>query len=216
MPKHYVSNKDETVRMFESDWMEALSRVHWTIPLWVFVPIILYFLYRSVYQFGLDFSQIGLQVIFGLVVWTFTEYTLHRFVFHYVPKSALGKRVHFIIHGVHHDYPKDSKRLVMPPSVSLPLATFFYFLFDILLGNVFVSPFFAGFLTGYLFYDTSHYAVHHFNMHNKFWLAIKNHHMKHHYQNPSLGYGVSQPTWDYVFGTTFPVKAETDLTDLPD
>jgi len=69
-----------------------------------------------------------------------------------------------------------------------------------------VLPFFAGFLIGYLFYDITHYAIHHFNMHNKLWLAIKNHHSKHHYQNPGLGYGVSQPTWDYIFGTTFPEK----------
>ena len=215
MPKHYVSNKDETVRMFESDWMEALSRVHWTVPLWVFTPIILYFLYLG-YESGLSFLQMVLMFMFGIIIWTFTEYTLHRFVFHYVPKNSFGQRIHFIVHGVHHDYPKDSKRLVMPPSVSIPLAAIFYFLFYFLLGNIFVSPFFAGFLTGYLFYDTTHFAIHHFNMHNKFWLVIKNHHMKHHYQNPSLGYGVSQPTWDYVFGTTFPVKEDVDSGDLPD
>lgn len=216
MPRHYVSNKDETVRMFESDWMEALSRVHWTVPLWIYTPIVLYFFYRGLYIFGLSVSQIVFMLLIGIIVWTFTEYTLHRFVFHYVPKSSWGKRVHFVVHGVHHDYPKDSKRLVMPPSVSIPLATFFYILFDLILGNVLVAPFFSGFLIGYLFYDTTHYAVHHFNMHNKFWLAIKNHHMKHHYQNPDLGYGVSQPTWDYVFGTTFPVKDEVNLHNLAD
>jgi sterol desaturase/sphingolipid hydroxylase (fatty acid hydroxylase superfamily) len=74
------------------------------------------------------------------------------------------------------------------------------------MGNANVLPFFAGFLIGYLFYDITHYAIHHFNIHNKFWLAIKIHHSKHHYQNPGLGYGVSQPTWDYVFGTTFSEK----------
>ena len=64
------------------------------------------------------------------------------------------------------------------------------------------------FLTGYLFYDTTHYAIHHFNMKSKFWLAIKNHHMKHHYQDADKGFGVSQPTWDYVFGTTFSEKKD--------
>ena len=204
MSKNYVSNKDETVRMFESDWMEALSRVHWTVPLIIYIPVITYFLYAGIEIYYLLMSQIVTLFLVGIVIWTFTEYTLHRFVFHYVPKAEWGKRIHFIVHGVHHDYPKDSKRLVMPPSVSIPLALFFYGLFLILFGKDYVAPFFAGFLTGYLFYDTTHYAVHHFNMHNKFWLAIKNHHMKHHYQNSNLGYGVSQPTWDYVFGTTFP------------
>jgi sterol desaturase/sphingolipid hydroxylase (fatty acid hydroxylase superfamily) len=40
-------------------------------------------------------------------------------------------------------------------------------------------------------------------MHNKFWLAIKNHHMKHHYQDPSKGFGVSTPLWDVIVGTNF-------------
>lgn len=213
MPKNYISNKDETVRMFENDFLEALSRVHWTVPLWVFVPIILFLLYRGFYTFYLPITDSILLIISGLFTWTFTEYTLHRFVFHYAPKSDWGKRIHFLIHGVHHAYPKDSKRLVMPPSVSLPLATFFFILFNALFGNAYVLPFFAGFLTGYLFYDITHYAIHHFNMHNKFWLAIKNHHSKHHYQNPDLGFGVSQPTWDYVFGTTFPVKDEVSLKE---
>jgi sterol desaturase/sphingolipid hydroxylase (fatty acid hydroxylase superfamily) len=91
----------------------------------------------------------------------------------------------------------------MPPSVSVPLATLFYFIFKLVLGVSFVAPFFVGFLIGYLFYDISHYAIHHFNMHSKFWLAIKNHHMKHHYQDPTKGFGVSTPIWDVIVGTNF-------------
>jgi sterol desaturase/sphingolipid hydroxylase (fatty acid hydroxylase superfamily) len=115
-----------------------------------------------------------------------------------------------MMHGVHHDYPKDSKRLVMVPAVSLPLATFFYFLFLSIIGTNYINSFFAGFLIGYLFYDITHYAIHHFNMRSKFWLSIKNHHMKHHYQADDKGFGVSQPLWDYIFGTDFP-KAEREI-----
>lgn len=203
MPKNYVSNKDETVRMFKSDFFEAFSKVHYTVPLYIFLPIIFYFLYRSIWLFKLELLTMVSLMIIGLFVWTLTEYTLHRFVFHFQPKSKLGQRIHFIFHGVHHDYPNDSKRLVMPPSVSLPLASLFYLLFRLILGVSFVAPFFIGFLIGYLFYDLSHYAIHHFNMHNKFWLAIKNHHMKHHYQDPTKGFGVSTPIWDFIIGTDF-------------
>ena len=203
MPKNFVSNKDETVRMFKSDFFESLSRVHFTVPLYIFLPIIFYFLYRSIWIFELKFLSIVSLIIIGLFVWTLTEYTLHRFIFHFQPKSQFGQRLHFIFHGVHHDYPSDSKRLVMPPSVSLPLATIFYLLFTIILGVSFVAPFFVGFLIGYLFYDLSHYAIHHFNMHGKIWLAIKNHHMKHHYQDPAKGFGVSTPLWDIIVGTNF-------------
>ena len=208
MPKNFVSNKDETVRMFKSDFMETMSRVHWTVPLILYIPIISVLIYRGFEVYDLPLEDISLYFAIGIVVWTFTEYTLHRFVFHYEPTSNWGLRLHFILHGVHHDYPKDSKRLVMPPSVSIPLAAFFYVIYYYIMGSALLSPFFAGFLTGYLFYDTTHYAVHHFNMHSKFWLAIKNHHMKHHYQDAQKGFGVSQPTWDYVFKTNFVEKEQ--------
>jgi sterol desaturase/sphingolipid hydroxylase (fatty acid hydroxylase superfamily) len=111
-----------------------------------------------------------------------------------------------MFHGVHHDYPNDTKRLVMPPSVSIPLATGFFFLFKVILGDISVASFFIGFIAGYLFYDISHYAIHHFNMHSKFWLVIKNHHMRHHYQDPELGFGVSSPLWDLILKTGYDVK----------
>lgn len=204
MAKNYVSNKDETVRMFENDFLEALSRVHWTVPLWLFTPVVLFFLYRGIFTFNISLGTILLYFIIGLFIWTFTEYTLHRFIFHFNAKSEFGKKIHFMFHGVHHDYPKDSRRLVMPPAVSIPLATLFYILFYYIFGPYLVAPFFAGFIVGYIFYDTTHYAIHHFNMKSKFWLAIKNHHMLHHYKHSDKGFGVSQPAWDHVFGTTYP------------
>jgi sterol desaturase/sphingolipid hydroxylase (fatty acid hydroxylase superfamily) len=203
MPKNFVSNKDETVRMFDNNFLEALSKIHFSVPLYIYIPVILAFLYRSVILYELSFTKILALIILGIIVWSLTEYLLHRFVFHYVPDSKFGLRIHFIFHGVHHDYPSDSRRLVMPPSVSVPLALLFFYLFKAILGYIYVAPFMAGFLTGYLFYDMTHYAIHHFNMHNKFWLAIKNHHMKHHYQDPAKGFGVSSPVWDKIIGTDF-------------
>lgn len=210
MPKNFVSNKDETVRMFSNNIMESLSKVHPAVPLIIFVPIILYMLYLSIFNFEIDALFIIGLLVFGFFVWTITEYLLHRFVFHLELKSKLGSRIHFIFHGVHHDYPSDSRRLVMPPSISIPLAAMFYFLFRFLIGDVSVIPFFAGFLTGYLFYDMTHYAIHHFNMHSKFWLVLKNHHIKHHFQNSNKGYGVSSSLWDIIFGSTFPQKDEQE------
>ncbi len=215
MTKNFVSNKDVTVRMFKSDFMESLSKVHPAIPLFVFVPVIAFFLYKSV-EYQISVINILLLVVLGIFVWSFAEYTLHRFIFHFKAKSKFGLRIHFIFHGVHHDYPMDSRRLVMPPSVSVPLAVLFYFLFEVMLGKSLVSPFFVGFLVGYLFYDMTHYAVHHFNIHNKFWLALKKHHMRHHFQNPELGYGVSSPMWDYIVGTEFPKTKDEGSMDNED
>jgi len=206
MPKNYVSNKDETARMFKSDFLELFTKVHWTIPLYIYLPVILYFLYRAIVDYQLVFGTIFLYSLIGIAIWSLTEYLLHRFLFHYVPPGKFGARIHFIFHGVHHDYPNDTKRLVMPPSVSIPLAVLFFFLFQAIFGKLLVVPFFVGFLIGYLFYDIGHYAIHHFNMHNRFWLMIKNHHMRHHYQDGSKGFGVSSPFWDVIFRTVFEVK----------
>ena len=203
MAKNFISNKDECPRMFKSDFLESLSRVHYTIPLVIFLPVVLYCFYQSIFQLGLGPLAIFGLYIFGLCVWTLTEYVLHRFVFHMELPGKIGRRIHFIFHGVHHDYPSDSKRLVMVPTVSIPLATLFYFLFRFLLGPENVFPFFAGFITGYLFYDMTHYAVHHFNLKSKFWLDLKHHHMIHHYKDMHNGYGVSSKFWDLIFRTTF-------------
>src|SRR4051812_34233201 len=120
--KKFISNKDESVPMFESPLLEVLTRVHFTVPLIIFSPVIFYFLYRAVFiSHILIVPMVGL-IILGLCVWTLTEYVLHRFVFHWLPPGDFGAKLHFIFHGVHHDYPSDSKRLVMVPTVSITLA----------------------------------------------------------------------------------------------
>jgi len=204
MAKNFVSNKDESVRMFESNFLEACSKVHPMVPLFIFLPIIAWFSYISFAAYHFSALTVAEYVFFGIIIWTITEYLLHRFVFHFTPKTPFAEKINFLFHGVHHDYPSDSRRLVMPPAVSVPLAALFYFLFYLIFGGAYVAPLFVGFIAGYLFYDISHYAIHHFNMHSKFWLAIKNHHMRHHYQNADKGYGVSSAIWDYVFRTNFP------------
>ena len=65
------------------------------------------------------------------------------------------------MHGVHHDHPNDPMRLVMPPSVSVPLSALFYLAFYFVLGSTYALAFGAGFLGGYLLYDMTHYHLHH-------------------------------------------------------
>jgi sterol desaturase/sphingolipid hydroxylase (fatty acid hydroxylase superfamily) len=204
MPKNYVSNKEETPQLFQSKFIEIFSHTHPAVPAILYLPVVLIFLYLTFFNYQINVFYSILLFLAGMFFWSFTEYNLHRFVFHWVPDSDLGKKLHFIMHGVHHDYPNDPKRLVMPPIISIPLAIFFYFLFYFIIGKYYAAPFFGGFLLGYIYYDTMHYAVHHFPIKNKFFLEIKKHHMKHHYQNEDFGYGVSSPFWDKIYGTDFP------------
>lgn len=201
MARRYVSNKNETVRMFDSDFLESFSHVHPVTPLIIYVPVIGYMIYLSRFDRGLDILTILGTFVLGILVWTFNEYMLHRFVFHYQPKSSWGKRFHFILHGVHHDYPSDATRLVMPPGISIPLAVIFYFIFLLVFGSTLTPSIFAGMVFGYLCYDMLHYATHHFSMKSGVWLWLKQHHMRHHYGEDDTGYGVSTPLWDFVFRT---------------
>ncbi len=206
MPKNYISNSEESVRMFKSSWLEALSKVHFSVPLFIYVPAIAYYVWKAFFVTGASALTFTVFYILGIVIWSFAEYMLHRFVFHFVPKSKWGLRMHFVFHGVHHDYPNDRKRLVMPPSVSIPLAFLFYFLFSLFLSPAQLYSFFPGFVTGYLIYDISHYALHHYNFKSSLLKKMKKHHMLHHYADSGKGYGVSSAVWDKVFQSGFEKK----------
>jgi sterol desaturase/sphingolipid hydroxylase (fatty acid hydroxylase superfamily) len=130
MAKLCISNKDESVRLFESDLLEVFTHMHWSVPKILYVPITLYLLTRPSEATR---PMALLMFLGGVLFWTLTECILHRFVFHYHPSSSWGQRIHFLAHGVHHDYPNDSTRLVMPPAVSVPLAILFYGVFSLLI-----------------------------------------------------------------------------------
>jgi 4-hydroxysphinganine ceramide fatty acyl 2-hydroxylase len=197
----YVSKKNETVRMFKSDFMEFFSHVHPATPLLLYTPVIACMLYLAFGQSRLSILTVAGLFLIGALIWTLLEYIIHRYAFHYEPRTRLGKQLHFIMHGVHHDYPNDAKRLVMPPAVSIPLAVAFYALFFGTLGR-FAPAVSAGFGFGYVCYDTIHYAIHHFPMKRGIWRWLKQYHLRHHYQDDEAGFGVSSPLWDYVFRTT--------------
>ena len=186
-------------RMFDSEVLDKLSRVHPAVPPILFVPVITVLLVEGLVH-GAGVLTL-LWILCGYVFWTLTEYWLHRIVFHFEPADGIGARLHWIIHGVHHDHPNDPMRLVMPPSVSIPLAAVFIFGFYAVLGSPTYLPFGAGFLGGYLAYDMLHYHVHHHTATTRVGKWLRELHMRHHFQDHDTGYGVSAPFWDHVFGT---------------
>lgn len=221
MAKQYVSNKDVSVRIFKNDVMEFFTHVHWTVPLVLYIPVVVAVL--LVAGRTLPVEEVGLYALAGVALWTVVEYFAHRFVFHAGPQietevreivgqlppgepalqhmRTFRQRHYFIAHGVHHDFPNDTRRLVLPPSVSVPLAVGFFFLFRGLLGPGIGLAMYGGFVAGYVTYDTIHYAVHHFSLHNAVMLYLKKHHYRHHYNDSTKDFGVTSPAWDVVMGT---------------
>ena len=185
--------------MFESRVLDALSRVHPIVPVLIFVPGIV-FLAAWSFSKASVLLTIAL-VIAGYALWTLFEYWLHRIVFHFEPDHGLGARLHWIIHGVHHDHPNDPMRLVMPPAVSIPLGAAVFGLLYLIFGGHYAPGIGAGFFVGYLVYDMMHYYLHHFRPHGRLGRILRERHMRHHFQDDTKGFGVSAPFWDYVFGT---------------
>jgi dihydroceramide fatty acyl 2-hydroxylase len=187
--------------MFESRVLDSLSRVHPVVPVLIFVPVIV-----ALSAWALSKQQVGAYVALlfaGYAFWTLFEYWLHRLVFHFEPEQGIGARLHWIIHGVHHDHPNDPLRLVMPPSVSVPVSAAVFALLYVALGPGDAPAVGAGFFVGYLAYDMTHYYLHHFRPRGPLGRMLRERHMRHHFQDDTRGFGISAPYWDEVFGTSY-------------
>jgi sterol desaturase/sphingolipid hydroxylase (fatty acid hydroxylase superfamily) len=186
--------------MFESRLLDALSRVHPAVPVLIFGPAIGALLVWSLQRASVAVT-VGLAVG-GYALWTLFEYWLHRIVFHFEPQEGLGARLHWIIHGVHHDHPNDPLRLVMPPAVSVPLGAVVFGAIYLVFGRHYAPALGAGFFAGYLIYDMTHYYLHHFRPRGPLGRMLRERHMRHHFQDDTKGFGISAPYWDEVFRTS--------------
>ena len=192
----------ESPPMFDSRFIDRFSRTHWSVVPALYAPAMLVLALYSVTRAGVSAPlTLGLAAA-GALAWTFTEYWLHRTLFHWQPAGVFGERMHFILHGVHHKWPRDQYRLVMPPAVSISLFWLFLGLWRLTLGQH-AYAFHAGFVAGYIFYDLSHYYMHHGHPSATWLKNLRKHHMVHH--SPKLEhekkFGVSSTLWDHVFGT---------------
>jgi len=186
--------------MFESRVLDALSRVHPSVPIVIFLPVIVAMTAWALSSRGP--GEVLALVLAGYALWTLFEYWLHRLVFHFEPDEGIGARMHWIIHGVHHDHPNDPMRLVMPPAVSVPLAAIVFAVLYLLFGSHTAPAIGAGFFIGYLVYDMMHYYLHHFRPHGRLGRMLRERHMRHHFQDDTRGFGISAPYWDEVFRTS--------------
>jgi dihydroceramide fatty acyl 2-hydroxylase len=185
--------------MFESKLLDRFTRVHPVVPVVIYAPAIVLLTFLAVGRDGW-WDTVGLLLI-GYGVWTLFEYWLHRVVFHFEPEHGIGARLHWMIHGVHHDHPNDPLRLVMPPAASIPLAVLVVAAVWLVAGSVHAPAVAAGFLAGYLIYDEIHYALHHHMPKSRMGRKLRELHMRHHFQDDETGFGISAPYWDRVFGT---------------
>ena len=139
-------------------------------------------------------------IVAGVLGWSFTEYALHRFVFHFEARSELVKRWIFIIHGNHHADSNDPLRNLMPPVVSLPVGGIVWLACVIAFGPAGTWAF-LGFMLGYVAYDLVHYACHQWPMKSRLGRMLKVHHMRHHHLRVRGNYAITGMAWDRLLAT---------------
>ena len=203
-----IHNKGQAV-LFRNQKIETLTKSHPIVIFSIYIPVIILLPYFSNSELFIPKSVNLIVFICGLFFWTFIEYILHRFAFHHHPKTDNGKRINYLVHGNHHEYPRDKERLFMPPIPSIIISSSFLLVYYIILGN-FAFTFHAGFMLGYLLYGSMHYAIHAWNPPFKWMKPLwRNHHL-HHYKHTDLGFGVSTTLWDRVFGTMYDLNNEVE------
>lgn len=195
--------------IFKNPFLERLTKTDPISNIIVYGLVNAILVYIAIGVIGLSvWAFLGLFV-FGLFFWTFAEYMLHRFVFHWVTEAKWSQRFHFIMHGAHHHYPTDKERLLMPPVPGIILASLLFGLFYVVFWMIgysnLVYGFFPGFFIGYLMYSFVHRATHVMRPPKRF-RDLWHHHSLHHYKYPNKAFGVSNTFWDRVFGTMPPKK----------
>jgi sterol desaturase/sphingolipid hydroxylase (fatty acid hydroxylase superfamily) len=175
----------------------------------MYLPVVIGMPWYAADRLDIAGWRIALTFIGGMFFWTFFEYIMHRYIFHWVANSERMKKFVYVMHGNHHHFPRDRERLFMPPIPSLLIsAAIFSILYVLMRDNVYM--FFPGFILGYLLYGTIHYAIHAWNPPFKWMKSLwRNHHL-HHYKDEHHGYGVSTTLWDRVFGTMFDLEKEKE------
>ena len=195
--------------MFRNQYLEMLTKTHPLVIWGIYLPAIFYFLYFSSNTLNYPVARIALIFLAGMFFWTLFEYMMHRFIFHWVAESDRAQKIVYVIHGNHHHFPRDRERLFMPPVPSLIMASLVLGLMNLVMGTG-TFMFFPGFMMGYLFYGSMHYAIHAWNPPFKWMKSLwRNHHL-HHYKDDHRGFGVSTTVWDRVFGTMFDLQKEKE------
>ena len=193
-----IHNKGQA-QLFQNRYVEYLTKTHPLVIWGLYLPIIFYLIYHS-YNTGYEPWKIFLIFFGGIFFWTFFEYIMHRFIFHWVGENQTAQRITYIMHGNHHEFPRDRERLFMPPVPSLIISSIIFFIMYLLMAHK-AYIFFPGFILGYLIYGSMHYAIHAWRPPFKWMKPLWQNHHLHHYKNHDRGFGVSTTLWDRVFGT---------------
>lgn len=182
-------------QLFRNKILERLTKTHPIVIDMMYVTLSIIFIRHYYLHINQSAGFIAMLFLTGFFSWTLAEYVMHRFLYHKIEDATYKTGIQYLFHGIHHEFPNDQTRLVLPWIPSLGIAAVFYGVFYLLMGShAFV--FSSGFVLGYCAYMTIHKVAAPKNF--DFWWR---HHNIHHFQQHDRAFGVTTPIWDIVFGT---------------
>ena len=166
------------------------------------VPILIYLLIKILSEKQFQLLIFMTAFILGLVVWSFLEYFIHRYIYHSKLSKKLFNYTIGSFHLYHHQNMFDLRVLnagfLMIYSAAFILLAPILFLFQ----NWFLTASFGlGLLLGYYFYEWVHYLIHYKKFENGYMNYIQKYHFHHHDHAPHKNYGNTNHFWDVVFNT---------------
>ncbi len=194
-----INPKENAPELFRNKFLNRLTRSNPILIFVMYAIIATTLICIGMTEFGLSAGKSAIFFFIGLLSWSFAEYLLHRFFYHKISDASYDKGLQYVFHGIHHGYPSDKTKIVLPPVPSLLIAGILFSLFYLMMGR-YAFSFGPGFMIGYSLYMWIHYIVHVYPMPKRFNFWWK-HHNIHHYQQHDRAFGVSSPVWDYVFQT---------------
>jgi cyclopropane-fatty-acyl-phospholipid synthase len=137
-----------------------------------------------------EWLDIALLMGGGLMIWTFLEYVLHRFVLH-------GFEPFRSMHAEHHDRPH--ALIGIPTLLSAALFAALVFAPAVAMMDFWKGTGLTlGVVTGYLAYGGIHHAAHHWRP-STHWLNRRKQLHAIHHRVRNCHYGVTTSLWDWVF-----------------
>ncbi|MBI1288888.1 MAG: hypothetical protein GC178_15075 [Flavobacteriales bacterium] len=138
-----------------------------------------------------------ISFIGGVVLWTFLEYVLHRFLGHEHKGKNFFKDEHLIHHRKVHYFAPAYKKIGAAAIVSVML----FITLNVILHWSHTFAFLLGLMGMYGLYETTHARFHKKGPVAKPFIILRKHHFYHHFHQPKMNHGVTTRFWDRVFGT---------------
>src|SRR5450432_2539254 len=118
-----IHNKGRA-RIFRNQYLERFVTKTHPLVIWgIYLPFIIGLPWYASAMFGFSGGAITSIFLAGVLFWSFFEYIIHRFVFHWISENPRMQRFAYILHGNHHEFPRDRQRLFMPAVPSLIISS---------------------------------------------------------------------------------------------